>query len=149
MTLCPSFFEFGDLIFEITCSASCYAQIKRHRMASILISDYLVESGNVIPQLVKEVKLEKEMQKLIEKSNLLYAKMQNIKLGLGNYVLSNSHKRNILLKMNFREVYHFSRLRSDKHAQWEIREISQEMDKILKEKFPLIAEFLNGKSEME
>ena len=145
----PRFFEFGDLIFEISCSSSCFAQLKRHRMASIVSSSYLIEMGNVIPQLVKEVDNQNEMKELIELTNSLYLEMQKEKQGLGNYILTNSHKKNILLKMNFREAYHFSRLRSDKHAQWEIQEISKTMDKILIKKFPIVASLLKGKSEME
>jgi thymidylate synthase ThyX len=38
-------------------------------------------------------------------------------------------------------------LRSDKHAQWEIREISQKIERIVKEKVPNAAMKMMGKSE--
>ena len=73
--------------------------------------------------------------------------MEKHKKGLGNYILTNSHKLSVIFKANLRELYHFSRLRSDEHAQWEIREISRAIEKIVKDKVPIAAKMMMGKDK--
>ncbi|MCD8480606.1 MAG: FAD-dependent thymidylate synthase [Candidatus Cloacimonetes bacterium] len=51
--------------------------------------------------------------------------------------------------MNLREIYHFVRLRSDAHAQWEIREISDAIAGIARKNAPNAARMLCGKSEFK
>lgn len=75
----------------------------------------------------------------------LYYKLNVLKPGLGEYILSNGHKLRVIFKANLREFYHFTRLRSDGHAQWEIRELSLKIEDILKKKIPLAAQMLKGK----
>lgn len=43
------------------------------------------------------------------------------------YVLPNAAKTDIVVTMNLREFMHFYKLRSDLHAQWEIRDLAHEM----------------------
>ena len=110
-----------------------------------------------------QINLEKQCDKLKKKRRKLkrwerqlmdqesrrgtYLKLNNIKPKLGNYALTNAQKIHIIFKANLRELFHLSRLRSDKHAQWEIRELSKRMDKILKKLLPIVGKYLGGKSE--
>ena len=75
----------------------------------------------------------------------MFGKLEQVKDGLGSYILTNAHRVNVLFHTNLRELYHFSRLRSDKHAQWEIREISLQMDALLKKIYPHAAKQMMGK----
>jgi len=43
------------------------------------------------------------------------------------YILTNSHRKRVLIRVNARELYHISRLREDTHAQWDIQNISKIM----------------------
>ena len=43
------------------------------------------------------------------------------------YILPNACTTDIVVTMNFRELRHFFKLRCDKHAQWEIRDVALEM----------------------
>ena len=54
----------------------------------------------------------------------------------------------ILVKMNLRELYHFVRLRSDEHAQWEIRNLSDLISDHLRVVAPNASRYLAGKSQM-
>lgn len=141
----PREFELADFTFQIICSSSCFAQLKRHRITTIITQGYSTRSKPVIPYTLKETKFEKELLKLQQESNLLAKKLYKKNPLLYNYVVLNATKRSILLKMNAREIYHFVRLRSDKHAQWEIREISDRITQLLKEKEPVIFKYLSGK----
>jgi len=44
-------FEIPELLFELTVSASCFAQLKRHRMATIITQPYQLELGVTIPKI--------------------------------------------------------------------------------------------------
>jgi len=67
-------FENADFLFELIVSASCFAQLKRHRMATILKQDYNPELGFVIPFSIKDCGLEREFNKVIEETNKTYYK---------------------------------------------------------------------------
>ena len=60
------------------------------------------------------------------------------------YILTNAHKRKVLVKMNARELYHFARLRMDRHAQWEIRRLAEKMIGLAREKAPLTMTLATG-----
>jgi thymidylate synthase ThyX len=51
--------------------------------------------------------------------------------------------------MNARELYHFSRMRQDGHAQWDIREIANRMVGIAKRVCPLTMSLACGKDAFE
>lgn len=145
----PRAFEMVDFTFELTMSSCCYAQFKRHRLCTILKSPYNSKDGYVIPRSIKEARHFKSYFEIIKKSEQLALNIKNIHPILYPYALSNAHRVRVLVKMNLREFYCFVRLRSDEHAQWEIKELSVELRKIVKEHCPLSAMWLIGKSEMK
>jgi thymidylate synthase ThyX len=61
------------------------------------------------------------------------------------YVLTNAHRRRVLLKVNARELYHISRLREDATAQWDIREVAGEISRLAREVMPLTFLLAGGK----
>ncbi|HOE90579.1 MAG TPA: FAD-dependent thymidylate synthase [Candidatus Cloacimonadota bacterium] len=143
----PRSFEMCDITFELSMSSSCFAQLKRHRMASIYRSSYHPSLSYVIPPLLRELHAEKEIEDLMALSTNLYNKFEGIKPGLGAYCMTNAHYINVLMKLNLRELYHFVRLRSDMHAQWEIKQLSDEIVPLVKTLLPNSAQFLFGKDE--
>ena len=60
-------------------------------------------------------------------------------------MLTNAHRRRVLLKVNARELYHISRLREDATAQWDIRSVAGEMSRLAREVMPLTCLLLGGK----
>ncbi|MFO7896404.1 MAG: FAD-dependent thymidylate synthase [Candidatus Cloacimonadales bacterium] len=145
----PRAFEMAEFAFEFSVSSCCFGQLKRHRISTILRSQYHPELGYVVPNLLKELKVSDEIKLVLKSVHELYYKLENQQPGLGNYILTNAHKLNIIFKANLRELYHFVRLRSDQHAQWEIRELSQKLEKLIKEQAPLAAKYLMGKDKFE
>ncbi len=143
----PRAFELVNFTFGLLISSSCFGQLKRHRMATILRSGYHPEHGYVVPPLLDEIGGRELMQPVMERVDQLFYQLEKIKKGLGAYILTNSHRLPVLFQANLRELYHFSRLRSDCHAQWEIREISQKIDMILKRELPNAGAMLMGKDE--
>ncbi|MCK4351546.1 MAG: FAD-dependent thymidylate synthase, partial [Candidatus Krumholzibacteria bacterium] len=65
------------------------------------------------------------------------------------YVLTNGHRRRMLVKVNARELYHISRLREDIHAQWDIRQVASDMVELAREKAPITLLLAFGKDVFE
>jgi flavin-dependent thymidylate synthase len=145
----PREFEMVDITFQALVSAANFAQLKRHRLATLMAGDYLPEFGNTLPESVSAAGLSDEFMEIIQMTNDAYVK---IKTGLGSaadYVLTNSHRRRVLMKMNLREIYHFVRLRDDEHAQWDIRQLAHQLARKVRDIMPLSAMMLCGKSDFD
>jgi flavin-dependent thymidylate synthase len=138
-------FEFVDLTFDLILSATSFAQLKRHRMATITAQDYNPALGVTVPPTIIEIGQKKEFMRVIERTNEAYEELKkHMEIG-AEYVLTNAHRRRILLKLNARELYHVSRLREDATAQWDIRVLSGKMTGMAKEIMPLTCLLIGGK----
>ncbi len=138
-------YEYVHLTFDLIVSASCFAQLKRHRMASIICQRYDTDLGITIPESITEVGMEKEFKEIIKQTEDVYSKISKKLPASAQYILTNAHRRRVLLRVNARELYHISRLREDKFAQWDIRERTHEMVELAKEVMPLTFLFIGGK----
>lgn len=140
-------FEYADLSYALLVSGGCFGQLKRHRMASITWSDYDPRLGVTVPESVIAVGEEESFLELIQRVNELYYKIENSRPGIGSYVLTNAHRRGVLMKVNLRELYHISRLREDPTAQWDIRDKAHKMSALAKRALPITTLLLGGKSD--
>ena len=141
----PREFEHADLVYDLVLSASAFAQLKRHRMATLTWPRYDPGLGVTVPPSVREAGAEKEFLSVIERTDETHARLEKAVGPAADYVLTNAHRRRALLKINVRELYHISRLRQDATAQWEIREIAAEMSKLAAKAMPLSCLLLGGK----
>ncbi|UCG35437.1 MAG: FAD-dependent thymidylate synthase [Candidatus Omnitrophota bacterium] len=140
-------FEYVNLIFSIVLSAACFGQLKRHRMATITAQGYDPKLGITMPESIKEIGMRKYFKEIAEKTNEVYAAI-NKKIPLvAPYVLTNAHRRRVLMRLNARELYHISRLREDAHAQWDIQNISHAMTSEAKRVMPLVFAMAGGKDK--
>ncbi|MGA1821350.1 MAG: FAD-dependent thymidylate synthase [Thermoplasmatota archaeon] len=139
-------FELMDLTFDFEISASGFAQLKRHRMATIISQDYMHDRWEIPELMLHTADLTTEYLDLLKRSSELYQEIEK-ELGaeVAAYALTNAHRRRVLLKLNLRELYHFVRLRSDGHAQDEIRGISDRIVKEMKKHYPVVTALLCGK----
>ncbi|MBN2245270.1 MAG: FAD-dependent thymidylate synthase [Candidatus Aminicenantes bacterium] len=139
-------FEYIDLVYELVVSATCFAQLKRHRMATLCSQEYDPSLGVKIPPSVEDVGMGDKFMICIERTNDVYTQFKNdMKLG-AEYILTNAHRKRVLLKVNARELYHISRLREDPTAQWDIRNTAEKMSGLAKEKMPLTFMLLGSKA---
>lgn len=137
-------FEAAEFEFQFDISSSCFAQLKRHRMATIIQSNYQLDHGFVTPFQLKELNLELLFHEAYRRIEKLYKKLDP---KLVPYILTNAHKVRVVMKANLRELYHFSRLRSDSYAQWEIQELSDFIIDKVQEIAPLSASLMMGKDK--
>lgn len=142
----PRAFEMMDLTFDFKISASAFAQLKRHRMSTLMVQDYDPDSWFTPAVFLEDPDDTREYLQLMRESSDLF---KSIKEGsgadVGAYFLTNAHEREVVFKTNLRELYHFVRLRSDAHAQEEIRSISDRIVRTMKEHFPVVTALLCGK----
>lgn len=109
-------------------------QLVRHRVAS-----YSQESQRYIEQksakficpesVIANPALFAIYDGCIDRIQKAYAEL--VKYGIpkedARYLLPNATQTEIVFTMNFRELRHFFELRCDRHAQWEIHDMSKEM----------------------
>jgi flavin-dependent thymidylate synthase len=143
----PREFEYVDLTYELIISAACFGQLKRHRMASITCQNYNPKLGVTIPVSFKKAGVEKKFKRLLIVTDQLHQETSKHNPLAAQYLLTNAHRRGVLIKVNSRELYHMSRLREDKHAQWDIQNITRQMTSLAREKMPLTMMFIGGKDK--
>lgn len=138
-------FENADFSFEVTVSATCFAQLKRHRMATMTCQDYDPSLGVTIPASVRAIGMEGRFMEVISRTEEVYNRIRGVSVSAAPYILTNSHRKRVALKVNAREMYHISRLREDAHAQWDIRETAERMVKLGKRVMPMTLMLTAGK----
>lgn len=147
----PRAFEEASFRFEIVLDASALAQLKRHRMSTQHWGSYDPDLGSTVPPAVEEAGEIDAFSGIMDQTNETYRWLRQSLEQRGEsaeaatYVLTNAHRRRVSLTMNLRELYHFSRLREDHHAQWAIRQIATNMSLLVRRVAPATAQLLGGK----
>jgi thymidylate synthase ThyX len=142
----PRAFELARFRFELVVSASCFAQLKRHRMATILPQAYDIHLGHTVPSLIPEAGLQSVFDEAMASSRRMLDELEDRRMrDVMPYALTQAHRRRVIVEMNARELYHFSRLRQDGHAQWDIRAIANRMVAMAKRACPLTMALACGK----
>jgi flavin-dependent thymidylate synthase len=138
-------FEHVDLHFELIINASCFAQMKRHRMATITGQEYDPSLGVTIPPAIVEIGMGKAFMEIVTRTEKTFGELKKHTPTAAGYILTNSHRKRISMKINARELYHIARLRGDTHAQWDIREMAEQMVYLGKREMPLTLMLATGK----
>jgi len=137
--------ETVDLQFELIASSSCFAQLKRHRMSTIIAQEYNPHLGVTVPPSIKAIGRQKDFLDLMHRTQSTYEKIREKAPLAAVYVLTNAHRKRVLMKLNAREMYHLARLRADAHAQWDIHNLTEKMLKQAKKVMPLTLMMACGK----
>ncbi|HON58892.1 MAG TPA: FAD-dependent thymidylate synthase [Smithella sp.] len=134
-----------DLQFELVLSSSCFAQLKRHRMATIIAQEYNPRLGVTVPPSIKAIGEQKNFMNIMTQTQKAFEQIRLKAPRAAAYVLTNAHRKRVLMKFNAREMYHLVRLRADAHAQWDIRRLTQKMLMQAKKVMPLTLMMACGK----
>jgi thymidylate synthase (FAD) len=119
-------------------------QLVRHRMASFSQQSQryvsLLDPEYVIPESIKKDEESKKIfVEAMDKAWESYQKLaEKVPVEDARYVLPNACETNIVVTMNARELMHFFSLRCCNRAQAEIREVADEMLRLVKEVSPSI-----------
>ncbi len=142
----PRAFETIEFGFEISMSECCWAQFKRHRLTTMLRKGGY-STVTKLPSAIARINRTKVWEDLADTANDFALSLPPAFKHIAPYCRLNASILTVYTKMNLREIYHFVRLRSDEHAQWEIKEISKLMADRVRSAAPKAGEFLCGKSE--
>ena len=144
----PREFEHVHFTYELQVSASCFAQLKRHRMMTLTPQHYDTTLAPTVPQSILETGLVDEyLEHCSQAVDLHDAIAASHNKQVAEYALTNGHKRRVLVTMNLRELYHFARMRQDGHAQWDVRNIANQMVEQAREVAPLGTMLACGKDQ--
>ena len=137
-----SVLEHGSLTFKIRTNRAIANEIVRHRLAS-----YSQESTRYVKyddiEFIPGDRLEESyagdmLTRIEEAYNFLID--QEFKPEEARDILPNCTATTLVMTMNFRELRHFLKLRLDKAAHPQIRELAGIILEILKEKYPVFVE---------
>ncbi len=145
----PREFELATLQFQVKVSASCFAQLKRHRMMTLVPAPYRAHDGAVVPPAIVEAGLSDEFVRLVRHVSTVCEEFVEETPAVAPYLLTNSHMRRVMLQVNARELYHMARLRQDSHAQWEIRQLVCHMMDEARKVWPNMMRLACGKDKFE
>lgn len=150
-------YELVTAEFEVVVSAACYAQLKRHRMATMVPLPYDPGLGLTVPDSVERAGLGDDLRRLADRATEVWraidslgasrqaARHSNGEHPAAAYALLNAQRRRVLVRMNARELHHVSRLREDVHAQWDIRRLAGRMLALARERMPITLALAGGK----
>lgn len=147
-----SVLEHGSLTFKVRTNRAIANEIVRHRLASYSQeSTRYVRYDDIefIPWVDPRglmVKYVYDLEDLYKDLEFLYKKLieDNFKPEEARDILPNATATTLVMTMNFRELRHFLKLRLDKAAHPQIRELAGMMLEILKEKYPVFVEDINS-----
>ena len=140
--------EFAHTMWEIDgISRVCQNQIVRHRIASYcVLSERYVDVSEL--DCILPYNLLKEYEGAVDYVNQA-KKVYKFLINSGipkedaRMLLPQGLTTKMCMDMNFRSLRHFLKLRLDKHAQWEVRQVAKEILEICREKWPWLVEDLH------
>ena len=134
-------------------SRALLAQITRHRLASFSVRSQRYVNENsfdyvIPPEITKDTHLRKKIVDKVEIINNLYNYLVMELMGQGRtreqaqedarFVLPNACTTSMVMTMNARELMHFFNKRCCNRAQWEIRNVADEMLRQCREVAPIL-----------
>ena len=89
--------------------------------------------------------MEKPFREMVARTEETFEAIRRASPHAAPYILTNAHRKRVLMKMNARELYHIARLRADRHAQWDIRQVTEKMLAQARKAMPLTLMMAGGK----
>ena len=127
-------------------SRAALAQLTRHRVASFDVQSQryvkLDDPELVVPASIRDSNFAEEAESTMKQAMDLYTRM--VEAGIpcedARYVTPQAVTTSLIMTMNARELLHFFSLRTCNRAQWEIRQLADEMLRICRRMAPEIFE---------
>ena len=125
-----------DYTFEFVLDYGAYREFKRHRMMSYIPQPLTVALGYHVSQLIGDAGLRGRFLEAVAVAEDCFARVSAEMPLAGQYLVTHTHYRRVLAKMNVREFYHLYKLRSSTQAHLSIREPVKEAMRLAREKHP-------------
>jgi thymidylate synthase ThyX len=90
-------------------------------MSTIIAQEYNPQLGVTVPLPLKPLGQQKAFMDVMRQTQKVYDRIREKAPLAPPYILTNAHRKRVLMKYNAREMYQSGTSRADAHAQWDIR----------------------------
>jgi len=135
-------FEHTFYTFDVLVDYGAFRDIQRHRMMTQTNQDLTPAYGFEIPKDVYGADLEKDYLECMKISKDTYRMIAEAFPNEAQYVLSMAFRKRVLMKVNFRSLFHFIKLRSSEQGHDSYRKIAQDMYKCVNVVQPFLGSIL-------
>ncbi len=132
-------FEAADYTFCVTGNFGMYRDLHRHRMLTQERQLLTTRHGFDMPAELEEAGLDGKVKVAIGAASSLYEAMENQMPHEAQYIVPLGCRMRWYIKMNLREVYHFSELRSMRQGHPDYRKVAQDIHSLVSKVHPLLA----------
>lgn len=132
-----------NFTIQLPISLSILTHLTRHRMQSILIPEFVPMwnlNQYIVPETIKNSGFEKEFREAALKNIAVFEKFRNMGVAEEDliYFYIGGQMCNVLTTMNAKNIQTTCRVRTCNKAQWQIRDITKEIAKQVRDVAPLI-----------
>ena len=135
-------FENAYMRFEIVMDAGSYRDLHRHRMMTQERQRFSTFHGYTVPVEVVQAGLEGRFREALDGADVLFRKLEPIDRELAQYVVPLAYRMRFYQWQNFRQLFWETELRTVSQGHPDYRFIEQEKYRLIKERCPLIAEYM-------
>jgi thymidylate synthase ThyX len=135
-------FENAYLRFEIVMDIGSYRDLHRHRMMTQERQLFSTHHGFTTPGELVEAGLAAPYEEAIHRADVLFRKLEPLDRDLAQYVVPLGCRIRFYQWQNFRQLFWETELRTISQGHPDYRFIEQEKYRLVKERFPLLAEFM-------
>jgi thymidylate synthase ThyX len=128
--------------FELCYNYGMYRDLHRHRILSQerqMLTTYL---GYDVPKELADVGIEKEYRNVMEATDKAFREIAKEMPVEAQYIVPRGYRIRWYMKLNLREVYHLTELRSSKQGHPDYRKIAQKMKLAIDETHPAFTEYM-------
>lgn len=130
----------GRLTYDVCFDNGAFRDLHRHRNMIHIFKDLTGQQGFDVPyEMGFSPELAEQFQADMARNLALAAKLEEIKPGLGEYVLPLAARRKVLFRLDPWELQYLTELRTTPKGNWSYRETAYKMYSLFKEKAPLRA----------
>ncbi len=134
--------EHAYFTFDILVDYGAFRDIQRHRMCTQTNQLLTTSHGYDVPEAIEAAGFESEFRSCMERAEETYKRIREDLPAEASYILPLAFRKRVLIKWNLRELYHFVELRSGITGHSSYRKIAQKIYLILKERHPLLTEYM-------
>ncbi len=128
--------------FEVCSNYGMFRDLHRHRVLSIERQMITANLGYDLPEELEQVGLAKDYKELMEEAKVVYSTIAKEMPIEAQYPVPRSFHIRYYMKMNLREVYHLTELRSQKQGHPDYRKIAQQMKLLVSTVHPSLTEYM-------
>ena len=133
-------FENAYMRFEIVMDIGSYRDLHRHRMMTQERQLFSTIHGFSIPEELTQSGLAAPFSEALERADRLFRKLEPLDRDLAQYAVPLAYRMRFYQWQNFRQLFWEAELRTISQGHPDYRFVEQEKYRLIRERFPLIAE---------